>query len=148
MSSKVQALHGDIDFSANSEDARLAAIGSVVQQASELQFKPLSTIQANKEALSMLRWCFAMLNDQSNDINDKRALNIWIEVLPPAYVEGIRDMDAGALIILAHWCVMLKQAEHYWYLKNSAAQVLSSIYHVLDNDWQEAIAWPLQVVFT
>ena len=146
MSSQVHALYGDVNLSLNPEDARLAGVEVLIIEDAASRFVAGQAKQANSEALYLLRWCFAMLSDSASNINVKRAINIWIEAVPQAYLEAVRDLQPGALVILAHWCIMLNRAQMYWYLQDSAAHVLSSIWDVLDEDWREKISWPLQAV--
>lgn len=146
MSSQVQALYGDVDFSFNPEDSRLAAVEALILDNVASQPEPSLSDQANSEALYLLRWCFALLYDPVSGIEIKQTINIWVKVVPQAYLEAIRNLHPGALVILAHWCMMLNQAKMYWYLRDSAAKVLSCIWDVLGDEWREKISWPLQVV--
>ena len=137
LASSVQAQFGDIDTTINPEDDRLASLQQSLLDQNE---------HHDLVALRFLRWCFAMLFLPSDPINTKRAINIWIESVPEAFLEGLRGCRPTSLVVLAHWCIMLKRAEMYWYLQDSAYQVLSDIHNVLADSWKERIAWPLQIV--
>ena len=146
MSSQLQALYGDVDFSLYPEDPRLAALQMFIEETMLSKGGLTASSQAVVEALYCLRWCFAMVHDPTSDIDVKRAINLWIESVPQSYIGALQDLQPIALIVLAHWCIMLHQARIYWYLQGSAAKVLSAIRNILDERWQAEIGWPLECI--
>ena len=146
MSSQLQALYGGVDFSLYPENPRLAALQMLIEETMLSEGEATASSQAAAQALYCLRWCFAMVHDPTNDIDVKRAINLWIESVPRSFIEALQDLQPIALIVLAHWCIMLHQARMYWYLQGSATKVLSAIRNSLDEQWQVEIAWPLEWV--
>ena len=148
MTSRGKAVAGDIELSLNPEDARLAILEPLISR--DPGVSPLGaddTNQANSTALHLLRSCFAMLFVPSKPVSIKRALKIWAESVPNTYLEALRELRPGALVILAHWCIMLKRADLSWYLQGSAKNILAAIHDALNEEWRAQIAWPLQVVY-
>lgn len=146
ISSQIHDLYGDIDLSLNPDDAHLAALEPLIlDHGTTTSSRLYGTDQACASALQSLRSCFAMLYLPVNPIGIKKAINIWVEAVPHTYLEALQDCRPGALVVLAHWCMLLKKGEMYWYLQDSATQVISSIYEVLDGNWRQRIAWPLRV---
>ena len=140
---------GNIDLSLNPEDAHLAILESSISR--DLGVSPLRAddrSQVNSNALYLLRRCFAMLYLPSKPVRAIRALKAWIGLIPDTYLEMLRELRSGALLVLAHWCIMLKRAETNWYLQGSAENIMSIIVGVLDEEWRAQIAWPLQVVYS
>ena len=148
MTSVTRAVPRDINLSLNPEDARLAILESCISR--DLGVSPLGAIdrsQVSSNALYLLRRCFAMLYLPSKPVRMVRALNIWVESIPDTYLEALCELRSGALVVLAHWCIMLKRAETTWYFQGSAENVLFMIAGVLNEEWRARIAWPLQVVY-
>lgn len=148
MKSRARAVAGDIELSLNPEDARLAILNPLISR--DLGVSPSGahhTSQATSTALHLLRSCFAMLFLASKPVSIMRALTLWVESIPSAYLEALRELQPAALVILAHWCIMLKRAETRWYLQGSAKNTLLAIYGALNEEWSARIAWPLQAVY-
>ena len=148
LASLTRAVYGDISLSLNPEDARLAILEPSISR--DLGVSPLGAddrSQVISNALYLLRRCFAMLYLPSNPVRIVRALKMWVELIANTYLEMLRELRSGALVVLAHWCIMLKRAETTWYLQGSAENIMSMIAGVLDEEWRAQIAWPLQVVY-
>ena len=88
-----------------------------------------------------------MLFLPSKPVSIKRPLIIWVEWIPNTYLEALSELQSGALVVLAHWCILLKRAETEWCLRGSAENIMSMIAGVLNEEWRARIAWPLQVVY-
>ena len=148
MTSLTRAVSGDMNLALNPEDARLAILKPTISRdpgVSPLVADDRSQVSSN--ALYLLRRCFAMLFLPSKPVSIKRALYNWVECIPNTYLEALSELQSGALVVLAHWCILLKRAETKWYLRGSAENIMSIIAGVLDEEWRTQIAWPLQVVY-
>lgn len=148
MVSHARAAAGNIELSLNPEDARLAILNPLISR--DLGVSPSAadnTSQASSTALDLLRSCFAMLFVAFKPVSIMRTLTLWVGLIPNTYLEALSELQPGALVILAHWCIMLKRAEARWYLQGSAKNILSAIHGVLNEKWRAQIAWPLQVVY-
>ena len=148
MISRTRAESGDIDLSLNPEDARLAILQTLIS--GDLGVSPIGAdnrSQVSSNALYLLRRCFAMPFLPSKPVSIMRALHIWVVSIPDTYLEALRELRPGALVVLAHWCIMLKLAETNWYLHGSGENIMSTIHGVLNEEWRARIAWPLQVVY-
>lgn len=53
----------------------------------------------------------------------------------------IYERDERALVILAHYCVLLKKVDHVWYLKGLGKGLLESIWEVLGEEWRPWVRW-------
>ncbi|KAJ5358471.1 Protein of unknown function DUF3468 [Penicillium cataractarum] len=70
----------------------------------------------------------------------------WIYRRPEEFVHLSEKCDPGALVIFAHWAVLLKYMETSWFMEGWAKHVLTGIsgsLHVRHRSW---IEWPLQKV--
>lgn len=63
------------------------------------------------------------------------------------YVELLISWHPGALIVLAHYCIVLQRVGMgCWYLEGRAVSMLSTIVRQLDPIWHRYIEWPLSEV--
>ena len=63
------------------------------------------------------------------------------------YVRLLSDEQPGALILLAHYCLMLKRIESQWYFEGRATKKLISIVKLrLDSRWHRYLEMPLEGV--
>ena len=54
-----------------------------------------------------------------------------------------RRVDERALMILAHYCVLLKKIDHVWYLKGVGEELLENIRQSLSKEWRPRIKWAI-----
>ena len=148
MAAQVQPVPDEIDFSLNPEDDRLVSLEISILQTCEISTQVLNNTDMDiSSALYILRRSFAALYLPIDPVGIKRAINIWAESVSPAYLATLNNLQPPALVVLAHWGVLLKRAEMYWYLEGSAERLVSTIYDLLDKMWKPLITWPLQVAY-
>lgn len=71
----------------------------------------------------------------------------WIYRLPEEIIGSLERKDAHALLILAHWAVLLKYMNSAWFMDGWAEHVLSGISTYLHEDYRPWIEWPLKQVY-
>ncbi|PMD27151.1 hypothetical protein NA56DRAFT_676137 [Hyaloscypha hepaticicola] len=74
------------------------------------------------------------------------ALRVWPMQLSVPFIALINDGHPGALILLAHYCILLKRIEGYWYFEGRATRLLRSILRNLGREWWGFIQWPLEEI--
>lgn len=74
------------------------------------------------------------------------ALRIWPTCISRQYLEMLRNQHPGALVLLAHYCVLLKKVEGNWYFDGRATVLLKSVVGCLDQKWIEAVRWPMEEI--
>ncbi|KAH8799809.1 hypothetical protein F5884DRAFT_117509 [Xylogone sp. PMI_703] len=73
------------------------------------------------------------------------ALRTWPIRVSDEYMKFLADGHPGALILLAHYCILLKKVEENWYFNRRATRLLATISSRLDDKWHPYIQWPLKV---
>ncbi|RFU35493.1 hypothetical protein B7463_g857, partial [Scytalidium lignicola] len=73
------------------------------------------------------------------------ALRTWPIRVSDEYMDLLVDGHTGALILLAHYCILLKKVEENWYFEGRATRLLSTILSRLDKRLHPYIQWPLEV---
>jgi len=74
----------------------------------------------------------------------KAAFLVWPGAVPTDYVRLLHHQHPIALIILAHYCVLIKKIETVWYLRGLGQSLLSSIHEVLSQRWRPWLEWPMK----
>lgn len=63
-----------------------------------------------------------------------------------SFAQLIKRRVPQALIILAHYCVLLDVLDDRWWIHGWAARVMRDILGSLDEPWRQWIEWPVQSV--
>lgn len=74
------------------------------------------------------------------------ALRVWPMRLSIEFLELLKGLHPGALVLLAHYCILLKRVRGAWYFEGRAERLLSMILKHLDVEWHWAIRWPLEEI--
>lgn len=148
------------EYSENSDDAHLAALQEMCQSPIRppkslalssstpehySQYSP--TAQLCLEALSELRIASALAHSKiaTETLCDKTALHIWPGKISQGFVELIYARDPRALVLLAHYCVLLKRNDHVWCIKGIGVGLLNNIWRDLSVEWRDMIKWPMEM---
>jgi len=70
----------------------------------------------------------------------------WPAQVSQDYLDLLKDRDPPALILLAHYCILLEPLESTWYMHGFRKRLLSRIYHQLDPEWQKWLQWPVEEI--
>lgn len=71
---------------------------------------------------------------------------IWPNTIPQKYLELLADQQPQALVILAHYAVLLHWADHEWFMRGMARYLLDTIRSSVGEEWQGPLAWPASVI--
>ena len=72
----------------------------------------------------------------------------WLIVVQESYVTQLRKKEPMALIILAHYAVLLHTSNGQWWLEDRGIHLVHSIHQLLPPEWLSAIDWPREAVTT
>lgn len=90
---------------------------------------------------------FSCLHVLDERITTLEVVRFWPIKNSVEFVELLENWHPGALILLAHYCIVLHRVgARSWALKGSAASMLSTIVRRLDVTWHRYIEWPLSEV--
>ncbi|PWY70775.1 hypothetical protein BO83DRAFT_379504 [Aspergillus eucalypticola CBS 122712] len=70
----------------------------------------------------------------------------WICEVPAAFIVLLQEHNPLALVILAHYCVVLHQLRDRWWIASWGQRVLDIIAGILGPAWKSSIAWPVHAV--
>ncbi|KUJ06426.1 uncharacterized protein LY89DRAFT_603329 [Mollisia scopiformis] len=100
-------------------------------------------VEICREALKELRDTSAFSNESSGIRSIKSSIHMWAGRVSQEYMELVYERDPRALVILAHFCVLLKRNNHHWYSKGLGTGMLDNVRHALGEEWQPWIQWAL-----
>jgi Fungal specific transcription factor domain len=96
--------------------------------------------------IELLRKHFVFARSNSRNDCEVRAIIMWAAIIPQEFIVLLEDLQPRALVILAHYCVLLKSLDSYWWLEGWPKALVYMIYCTLDTDWRCWIKWPLEVL--
>ncbi|EFQ98823.1 hypothetical protein MGYG_01838 [Nannizzia gypsea CBS 118893] len=99
-----------------------------------------STRNTYHRAILQLRDCFVMLETKRKDWG--MALRFPM-IFPDALFPCFKAREPLAMVILAHYCVLLRRAPVRWWADGWSTQVIQSIFWNLPQDWRYAVSWPM-----
>ncbi|PYH99912.1 Zn(II)2Cys6 transcription factor [Aspergillus ellipticus CBS 707.79] len=65
----------------------------------------------------------------------------WIFQIPPRYLDLLRERQPFALVILAHYAVIIHSLRGHWWMGEWGARLIREIGQHLGADWRDSISW-------
>ncbi|KAL4878195.1 hypothetical protein BJY04DRAFT_221344 [Aspergillus karnatakaensis] len=106
-----------------------------------------STIATYTQAARQLNTSFLYLRRQHPaTITAWNVLRVWPMVVSLDYINLLAAEHPGALILLAHYCILLKSMERFWYFEGKARVLIVGIQRRLGLGWGGYIGGALECV--
>ena len=103
-------------------------------------------ITAYKTTLDTLKLSFVRMNNRPPYECEVSIAFLWPVLIPQAYITMLNEKRPEALIILAHYCVILHHLDDYWWMRGWARHIINNIHRELDENWLYFIQWPTNVI--
>ncbi|KAH7067641.1 hypothetical protein BKA63DRAFT_121959 [Paraphoma chrysanthemicola] len=101
----------------------------------------LSEKDDNAQAIDILQECyFNRYNGVDSELHVSFA---WLYKLSDAFLDRLQAHDSIALVIYAHFVVLMHEMERFWYLKGWTHHVMSGIFAALATEHIAWIRWPM-----
>lgn len=68
----------------------------------------------------------------------------WVYGVKDEFVERLGQKHPAALIILGHFCVLLRTLESYWFMQGWAQHVMKEVIDATDEACHKWLAWPIK----
>lgn len=107
---------------------------------------PPETIEAYEGAISGLQSLFKISRESSKSPSPSLS-RLWVHKVPPHFLQLLTDMQPGALIILAHYAVLLYMIDHIWYVHGSPGLLVHAVEKLVPTAWRPWLDWPKQRIF-
>lgn len=72
---------------------------------------------------------------------------MWAYPLSKQYHDDLKSHQPAALVLLAHFCVLLKLIDKFWYIDDMGCQLLEDIERNMHPAFQKWLEWPRRWVF-
>ncbi|KAH8815382.1 hypothetical protein F5884DRAFT_851857 [Xylogone sp. PMI_703] len=131
----------DVDFSLNPDDYRFAPLVSV------LAMNDSDDIHHCRDALDILRKLLTMTVSPDIPVTLKTIVYTWPYKISQRYIELVSQRIPEALLVLAHYCLLMKKIEDFWYMKGCAARILHQCQRDLSPEWWSLLDWPVSAIF-
>jgi hypothetical protein len=98
-----------------------------------------------RDAIEKLTNMLAGVGNGLDSISRRIASSVWACKVSETYIRTLREQRPPALIILAHYCLLLKQCEDCWFMKHRAVGLFDAVQRCLDAEWHIYIKHPRKV---
>ena len=94
-------------------------------------------------AILALRTCLEKI--EANPGDHGVALN-WLVFLEGSYVSSLKSNQPLALVILAHYGVVLHGLREHWFVQGWGIRVIEVVHLTLSEEWKPLVHWPMRQV--
>ena len=102
-------------------------------------------LDALKGTLHILQVTYTMMcNTRSNVVDTNSLVLSWVMRIPELYILIVSRREPVALVVLAHFCLLLNRMENVWWISGLSRRLLQDIHQTLGKEWEPQISWPLQ----
>lgn len=106
----------------------------------------LSDTDAYKHAIYELRGAFAQANSTEEAMNANLVAHNFPFSVSDRFIEFVIQSRPPALVIMAHYCVLLQRIRSCSYSRDEGTKLLGVIQTRLGQEWQRLIEWPKRQV--
>ncbi|CRG87356.1 Oleate activated transcription factor 3 [Talaromyces islandicus] len=99
---------------------------------------------AIKDLLAVLNEVYEKRSAQKLPVGLMQVLIGWVYRLPGELTSQLEQKEPLALILLAHWAVLLKYMQSVWFMKGWDAHVVTGVRSSLEAEFHPWIEWPIQ----
>ncbi|KUJ13479.1 uncharacterized protein LY89DRAFT_158747 [Mollisia scopiformis] len=102
-------------------------------------------MEAYEDAIFRLRNLLAGTNEADDPVMRRAATYIWPVWVSETYVRLLAEKKPPALIILAHYCLLLMKAAGVWFLEARLTGLFNCILEELGEEWWSYIEHPMKM---
>lgn len=99
-----------------------------------------------KLAIQALQACTTVANHPRPDYVDINGVIAWPIIIPLEFSGHLQERRPEALVILAHYAVLLHQHRHSWLFGDSGRFIIDGVMQYLGQGWEEWLRWPQQAL--
>lgn len=144
------------------EEGSFSRIESLLATAPLATDLPSNEVEAYLHAMEKLRHTFAFTVDSFNAtmtlamkdfspealperLSRRLFVTLWPFSVSELFVQLLSETRPPALIIMAHYCLILRRAKDCWYMAESGLRIFQAIQHNLGEEWSTYIEYPRRV---
>lgn len=133
------------DYGINPDDIHFVKAYAILQSTDSPQTPDEKALSSCQKALDELRRVAALPYSPCQTVNHVAAALIWPGTITEQYILLLDQRRPEALIVLAHYCVLLKRINSCWYFDGVGKNMLGQIDKLLGEEWKPGIKWALEV---
>jgi hypothetical protein len=109
----------------------------------------LNDVEVLNETLDLLHHACGLvaLSSTHREIDMILVVYAWPIKVPDAFFVMVKEQKPEALIVLAHYSLLLNKVDQLWYMQGMSRRLLQTIHSKIGKEWESWIAWPLQDLF-
>ena len=98
------------------------------------------------ETLNLLLQALALVTMSSvnHEIDVIVVVYGWPIKVPEAFFAMVKEERTEALILLAHYSLLLNKVDYLWYVEGMSRRLLQTVHGKIGTEWEAWITWPLQ----
>jgi hypothetical protein len=116
---------------------------SCLERYNERGSEPMESHEMYKVAIQALRGCLRKI--EANPCDKAAALN-WLVFLESSYVSSLKSNEPLALVILAHYGVVLHGLREHWFIEDFGIRMIEMVHLSLTEEWRSMVHWPMNQV--
>lgn len=97
------------------------------------------TRRVYREATVELGVAFSRTRTLGKSFTTWDALSVWPMRISVEYMNLLSAWHPGALVLLAHYCILLRRLEIYWYFDGTATKLLATVLEHLEPKYREYV---------
>jgi hypothetical protein len=109
----------------------------------ERTYETADSHEMYKQAIQSLRDCLEKIEANPGD---KAAAINWLVFLESSYVSSLKDNQPLALVILAHYGIVLNGLRDSWFVQGLGTRVIEVVHMSLSEKWRPLVHWPMEQV--
>ena len=106
----------------------------------------MNDIESYAAAASSLRASFLKVEVIPESETNKPPIWAWAVRLPASFVTRLSQYNVVPLLLVAHWCVLLAQAECYWWMQGWIDHTMAEIRQYVSQEHIEWLDWPSEQI--
>ena len=109
-------------------------------------------LMAYLNAFDRLKLCFRNINlsGESNRVSvrprDRGVVWSWLATVEVDFIALISSKDSMALVLLAHYAVLMLALDEFWWCRGWGSALIKSISRFVGDDWQQSLSWPTRQI--
>jgi hypothetical protein len=106
----------------------------------------MDDVESFAAAASSLRAAYLKVESVLEDDQSTPPIWYWAVRLPSSFVQRLSERHVVPLVLIAHWCVLLSQARHYWWVGDWSDKTIGEIEACLPQEYKEWLEWPTEKI--
>ncbi|KAH9210374.1 hypothetical protein DL95DRAFT_371020 [Leptodontidium sp. 2 PMI_412] len=98
------------------------------------------------QAVNLLFTYIATLTDNPGNIQHTTLIYGWPNVVDGLFLDMCSARHAMALVILAHYAVLMNLNQDLWFFQGWPPVLLSYIWELLKDEWEDMLRWPMEMI--